>query len=122
MVKKQFNWEKLHRNVNTIENIQVVHLTINPVFWCTILEHSHTTKMFKTNLNKFILVIFVIMSTDLVYGTGFIKIMVFSSLLEDINLVTFLVFELLLRILHWEFNMVCITILNLGNIEYLPYT
>ena len=78
--------------------------------------------MFKTNLNKFILVIFVIMSTDLVYGTGFIKIMVFSSLLEDINLVTFLVFELLLRILHWEFNMVCITILNLGNIEYLPYT
>lgn len=78
--------------------------------------------MFKTNLNKFILVIFVIMSTDLVYGTGFIKIMVFSSLLEDINLVTFLVFELLLRILHWEFNMVCITILNLSNIEYLPYT
>lgn len=115
MVKNQFNWEQLHRNVKYNRKYSV-HLTINPVFWCTILEHSHTTKMFKTNLNKFILVIFVIMSTDVVYGTGFIKIMVFSSLLEDINLVTFLVFELLLRILHWEFNMVCITTLNLSNI------
>ena len=57
------------------------------------------------------------MSTDLIYGAGFIKIIVFSSLLEDIiYLVTFLIFELLLRILHWEFNMVCITILNLSNI------
>lgn len=66
---------------NAIENIQVVHLRINAVFWCTILEHSLATEKFKNNLYKFILPIFAVMPIDPVYGASFINIMIKCILL-----------------------------------------
>ena len=66
---------------DTIENIQVVHLRIHPVFSCTILEHSPAAKKFKNNLYKFILPVFAVMPIDPVYGASFINIMIKCILL-----------------------------------------